>query len=379
MTSAKAFSAEELAEMIRDGVGGGGMSAHNANRLLRNVADLQAALEESSRHADTWRKLDGLADSMRELKPRLVDAPNVGEIRKRADAATPGPWKSTDMPVDGSHWTSVDVEMGDLPATEVWGRHPEDAQATAFFIAHARTDVPRLCDALAKRDAELAEVIAALGLREDIDTGRVLVEACRQISDETTAALDELAKANEKLRLALSWEDVPADEWTGAINDAFPTRSGSHDEYAVAMQMVGHRRSKGELVALVNWLLVRRDPKREATWAARFRVQAEQIDELNAVLAAERDERRAFLAKMDEGDFAGVIGQVVECGAELLKWNAERVAKTEECERMRKALDACTVGLTIMGLGADDRSKEAIQRILDQATAAIPPEKEPAR
>src|ERR1017187_9307219 len=47
------------------------------------------------------------------------------------------------------------------------------------------------------------------------------------------------------------WEDVK-DEWSDQINAAFPTRSGSHDEYALAMRMVGHRHSKGELVALVN-------------------------------------------------------------------------------------------------------------------------------
>ena len=51
------------------------------------------------------------------------------------------------------------------------------------------------------------------------------------------------------------WEDVP-DEWTDAIKLTHPSRSESHDEYGVAMQMVGHRHSKGELVALVNWLLV---------------------------------------------------------------------------------------------------------------------------
>lgn len=52
------------------------------------------------------------------------------------------------------------------------------------------------------------------------------------------------------------WEDVD-DEWTLAIKAAHPARSGSHDAYAMAMRMVGHRYSKGELVALVNWLLVR--------------------------------------------------------------------------------------------------------------------------
>lgn len=53
------------------------------------------------------------------------------------------------------------------------------------------------------------------------------------------------------------------DEWSDAIDAAFPTRSGSHVEYATALQMVGNRHSKGELVSLVNWLLVRlRDAER---------------------------------------------------------------------------------------------------------------------
>jgi len=51
------------------------------------------------------------------------------------------------------------------------------------------------------------------------------------------------------------WTDE-RDEWTAEIKASYPTRSGSHDEYATAMRMVGHRHSKGELVALVNWLLV---------------------------------------------------------------------------------------------------------------------------
>jgi hypothetical protein len=50
------------------------------------------------------------------------------------------------------------------------------------------------------------------------------------------------------------------DEWTERIKAAHPTRSGSHDEYGIAMRMVGHRHSKGELVALVNWLLVQGGP-----------------------------------------------------------------------------------------------------------------------
>lgn len=52
------------------------------------------------------------------------------------------------------------------------------------------------------------------------------------------------------------WEDRH-DAWTEQIRAAYPTRSGSHEEYETAMYMVSARHSKGELVALVNWLLVR--------------------------------------------------------------------------------------------------------------------------
>jgi hypothetical protein len=70
----------------------------------------------------------------------------------------------------------------------------------------------------------------------------------------------------ERTRVAsLQWEDAEVpDEWTEQIKAAFPTRSGSHDEYAKAMKMVGSRHSKGELVALVNWLLVSLKKAREA-------------------------------------------------------------------------------------------------------------------
>lgn len=51
------------------------------------------------------------------------------------------------------------------------------------------------------------------------------------------------------------WEDVP-DEWNEAVHAAFPTRSGSHDEYGKAQRMINSRHAKGALIALVNWLLV---------------------------------------------------------------------------------------------------------------------------
>ena len=53
----------------------------------------------------------------------------------------------------------------------------------------------------------------------------------------------------------LKWVDT-RDEWSARVNDAHPARSGSHDEYGTAMQMISHRHSKQALVDLVNWLLV---------------------------------------------------------------------------------------------------------------------------
>lgn len=52
------------------------------------------------------------------------------------------------------------------------------------------------------------------------------------------------------------WRDEPLPE-DDAITLAHPLRSGRHDLYAEAMRLVGARRSKGGLVELVCWLLLR--------------------------------------------------------------------------------------------------------------------------
>lgn len=53
------------------------------------------------------------------------------------------------------------------------------------------------------------------------------------------------------------WADKP-DQWQDAIAAAHPTKTGKHKSYAMAVEMVGNRRSKGALVELVNWLLAYR-------------------------------------------------------------------------------------------------------------------------
>lgn len=74
------------------------------------------------------------------------------------------------------------------------------------------------------------------------------------------------------------------DEWTQAIDDAFPTRTGQHDIFAKAMRMVGNRHSKAHLVALVNWLLA------EADAAARSRDEWKK----RALADEQRIERQDF-------------------------------------------------------------------------------------
>ena len=49
------------------------------------------------------------------------------------------------------------------------------------------------------------------------------------------------------------------DRWTPMIEASHPTKTGAHDAYTTAMEMVGNRHSKGALVDLVCWLVQRVD------------------------------------------------------------------------------------------------------------------------
>lgn len=91
-------------------------------------------------------------------------------IRARVDRATEGPWghhaHTHGLPSDGpTHVCVFDPE--DVPVAELdyssWG------ERDAEFIAHARTDVPALLDAL---DAAEAEVAALREQYQDLATYR---------------------------------------------------------------------------------------------------------------------------------------------------------------------------------------------------------------
>ena len=96
----------------------------------------------------------------------------------------------------------------------------QDAEVARDLWAHQ-------CNMTSEREADLRNVVATL-----------------------TAERDE---ARAKLT---PWEDGPQPE-DEAIHAAHPTRSGNHEAYAEAMRLVGSRHSKGSLIALVTWLLLR--------------------------------------------------------------------------------------------------------------------------
>ena len=56
----------------------------------------------------------------------------------------------------------------------------------------------------------------------------------------------------------MDWQPTAVKEdprLTAAIDAAHPLKTGRHDLYQQAMELVGCRRDKGDLVMLVNWLL----------------------------------------------------------------------------------------------------------------------------
>lgn len=82
---------------------------------------------------------------------------------------------------------------------------------------------------------------------------------CMILSDAITMLRQQQAEI-EQLNKALEFKDQP-DQWTDEIAESHPLKTGDHETYATAMEMVGNRHGKFELVALVNWLLKKASEK----------------------------------------------------------------------------------------------------------------------
>lgn len=81
-----------------------------------------------------------------------------------------------------------------------------------------------------------------------------------------------------------------------AIEAAFPTRSGRHDLYAIAMRLVGAKYSKGALVALVNMLLHRAEMRDDLVG------RANELPGLTAALDELRHAAGVVLDNFEHGD-----------------------------------------------------------------------------
>lgn len=119
---------------------------------------------------------------------------------------------------------------------------------------------------------------------------RELRRAARRLAKLALAQAEELRQAHVEhdalitriVKLEAEIDRTSKDEWDdrelrpeeeAAIHAAFPTRSERHDLYAEAMRLVGAKRSKNELVKLVNWLLHRAElpaPENEIAEARGF-------------------------------------------------------------------------------------------------------------
>lgn len=107
---------------------------------------------------------------------------------------------------------------------------------------------------MSAEDNRRAQLIVAAARSRQMSGGEALDVAHRMFAEvraESAPTLDAWKDRDDK--------PLPEDE---AIDAAFPTNSGRHDTYMEATRMVGARYSKGGLVALVNWLLLRAEAKR---------------------------------------------------------------------------------------------------------------------
>lgn len=137
-------------------------------------------------------------------------------IRARAEAATDGPWRTWNDGHVGS--PTVHIGGGVMPTP---GSDPAQRMPDAEFIAHARTDVPALLDALDAAEAEVER------LRENRDEcHRAEVAYLRRLTDAEDER-DALAAQLDRLRagvegLANSQESAWRNSWYCPQEDDSP-------------------------------------------------------------------------------------------------------------------------------------------------------------
>ena len=91
-----------------------------------------------------------------ETVPARHETPDVAELRRLAEAATPGPWSLTDgdPAMSGQHWT---IRRQGVPGIRISG-FTYGFNGDAELIVAAVNALPALLDAAAERDALAAKV-----------------------------------------------------------------------------------------------------------------------------------------------------------------------------------------------------------------------------
>lgn len=90
--------------------------------------------------------------------------PELAEIRKRCDAATPGPWGS---PMNLC-WTMINSKLEDVP------------EGDEKFIAHARTDVPKLLAEIDQLRQAIQLMAAQCGIMDAGDACRMILQTAKK-------------------------------------------------------------------------------------------------------------------------------------------------------------------------------------------------------
>ena len=102
------------------------------------------------------------------------------EIRKRCEAATPGPWTSSRKDIDSYTSNPDEPEYGTQHVVYVYLQDDEprfplfgnNARNNAEFIAHARQDIPALLDALNEAEGRITGARLYRAMAEDYEADR---------------------------------------------------------------------------------------------------------------------------------------------------------------------------------------------------------------
>lgn len=136
----------------------------------------------------------------------MVTPDQLAELRRLAEAATPGPWESShnvDPPSDDNYHPNNPNREGRGEGPTITGTYRDVkamAAADAAFIAAARTAVPALCAEVERLTAQVAEleaerdVMSETILGEMIAINKQLLQHVAALTRERDEARAELAQ-----------------------------------------------------------------------------------------------------------------------------------------------------------------------------------------